>query len=391
MPTSRTVFAAAHVVADPLADRSPGAPAALDWDATLAFRHRLWSLGLGVADAMDTAQRGMGLDWAATQELIVRSGAEARSVGGLLCCGVGTDQLPGTAADPYSLAEIGDAYEAQLAVVEDAGAQPVVMCSRALAHAARGTEDYAAVYGRVLTQAERPVILHWLGDMFDPALRGYWGSPDLDVATDAVLGIIREHAAKIDGIKVSLLDADREVALRRALPDGVRLYTGDDFNFPELIAGDEEGFSHALLGIFDPLATQAAEAIAYLDQGDTAGFRAVLDPLVPLARHIFAAPTQFYKTGVVFLAYLSGYQEHFRMVGGLETRRDPAHLRKLFTLASEGGIFPDPELASRRFAELDIAAEGDGAKAAAAGTTDASGAVDTDANNATSIRKLTHD
>jgi Protein of unknown function (DUF993) len=348
---SRTVFAAAHVVADPDADNAPGAPAAVDWDATLAFRHRLWSLGLGVADAMDTAQRGMGLDWAATKELIQRSGAEARSVGGAICCGVGTDQLPGAPTAPYSLAEIGDAYDGQLEVVEQAGAQPVIMCSRALAATARCAEDYAEVYARILGQAERPVVLHWLGDMFDPALHGYWGSPDLDVATDSVLEIIRENATKIDGIKVSLLDANREIALRRRLPDGVRLYTGDDFNFPELIAGDEQGFSHALLGIFDPLATQAAEALKLLDAGDVAGFRGVLDPLVPLARHIFTAPTQFYKTGVVFLAYLSGYQEHFRMIGRMETGRDREHLTKLYGLAVEGGIFPDAELAAARFKE----------------------------------------
>ena len=349
--SSRTVFAAAHVVADPNADNAPGAPATVDWDATLAFRHRLWSLGLGIADAMDTAQRGMGLDWAATVQLIRRSGAEARAVGGLLCCGVGTDQLAGGPTRAYSLPEIGDAYEAQLGVVEQAGAQPVLMCSRALAARARGVEDYAEVYGRIIGQASRPVILHWLGDMFDPALHGYWGSSDLDIATESVLAIINEQAAKIDGIKVSLLDADREIVLRRRLPAGVRLYTGDDFNFPELIAGDEQGFSHALLGIFDPLATQAAQALELLDDGDVAGFRGVLDPLVPLARHIFEAPTQFYKTGVVFLAYLSGYQDHFKMVGGQEHGRDRQHLTKLYELAADGGIFPDSEMAAARFKE----------------------------------------
>lgn len=348
---SRTVFAAAHVVADPAADNGPGAPAVLDWDATLAFRHRLWSLGLGVADAMDTAQRGMGLDWPTTGELIRRSGAEAASVGGLLCCGVGTDQLPEATPGAHSLADIGDAFLAQLEVVEDAGAQPVLMCSRALAAAARGPEDYATVYARVLGQSRRPVILHWLGDMFDPALRGYWGSADLDAATESVLAILREHAGRVDGIKVSLLDAEREVALRRALPEGVRLYTGDDFNFPELIAGDEEGHSHALLGVFDPLAAQAAEALGRLDAGDVAGFRAVLDPLVPLARHIFAAPTRYYKTGVVFLAYLSGHQGHFRMVGGQEAGRDRVHLGELYRMALDAGILPDPELAAARFEE----------------------------------------
>ncbi|HEX4791523.1 MAG TPA: dihydrodipicolinate synthase family protein [Actinospica sp.] len=352
MPASRTVFAAAHVVADPQAPNGPGAPAVLDWDATLAFRHRLWSLGLGVADAMDTAQRGMGLDWPATRELIRRSGAEAAAVGGLLCCGAGTDQLPPDPTTPYSLGEIGDAYEQQLEIVEQAGAQPVLMCSRALAARASGPAEYAEVYARILGQAGRPVILHWLGGMFDPALRGYWGSADLDEATDSVLGIIREHAAKIDGIKVSLLDAEREVALRRRLPEGVRLYTGDDFNFPELIAGDEQGFSHALLGVFDPLATRAARAFELLDAGDTAGFRGVLDPLVPLARHLFAAPTQYYKTGVVFLAYLSGYQEHFRMVGGQESGRDARHLRQLYRMAVDGGILPDPDLAAARCKEV---------------------------------------
>lgn len=347
---SRTVFAAAHVVADPSADNAPGAAAALDWDATLAFRHYLWSLGLGVADAMDTAQRGMGLDWAAARELIRRSGAEAASVGGLLCCGVGTDQLTAM-PEVRSLAVIGDAYEAQLEVVEQAGAQPVLMCSRTLASAARGPDDYAAVYARVLGQAGRPVILHWLGDMFDPALRGYWGSADLDAATETVLALVREHAARIDGIKVSLLDADREIALRRALPEGVRLYTGDDFNFPGLIAGDEHGHSDALLGIFDPFAAQAAEALGRLDAGDVAGFRAVLDPLVPLARHIFAPPTRYYKTGVVFLAYLSGRQEHFRMLDGQQAGRDRAHLAVLFRMALDAGILPDPELAAARFQE----------------------------------------
>jgi hypothetical protein len=361
--TSRIVFAAAHVVADPAAEHGPDSPSALGWDATLAFRHRLWSLGLGVADAMDTAQRGMGLDWPTTRELIRRSGAEARSVGGALACGAGTDQLawptnPDGAAAPDSgatadpLAPIIAAYEEQIEAVEQSGAQIVLMCSRALAATARGPEDYARVYGRLLEQTSAPVILHWLGDMFDPALRGYWGAEDLDQATEYVLDIIREHAERIDGIKVSLLDAKREIAIRRALPanarGGVRLYTGDDFNFPELIAGDDEGFSHALLGVFDPLAGPAAAALARLDAGDAVGFRAILDPLVPLARHIFAAPTQYYKTGVVFLAYLSGYQDRFLMVDGQQQSRDVPHLVQLFRMAAEAGVLPDAELAARR-------------------------------------------
>jgi Protein of unknown function (DUF993) len=342
---SRIVFAAAHVVAEAAADQSPGAPARLDWDATLRFRHRLWSLGLGVADALDTAQRGMGLDWPAARELILRSGAEARACGGRLCCGAGTDQLP---AGRASLGDIVAAYEEQLSVAGDAGAQPVLMCSRALAASARGPDDYAKVYGTLLGQVTRPVILHWLGDMFDPALHGYWGAADLDVAAEHVLAIIGAHANQVDGIKVSLLDAGREVALRRRLPHGVRLYTGDDFSFASLIAGDAQGFSDALLGVFDPLAAPAAVSLAELDAGDVAGFRAVLDPLVPLARHIFAAPTQYYKTGVVFLAWLSGYQDEFVMVGGQQAGRDRAHLAELFRLAADAGLFPDAGLATAR-------------------------------------------
>ncbi|WP_408022788.1 dihydrodipicolinate synthase family protein [Streptacidiphilus fuscans] len=350
---SRTAFAAAHVVADPRQPNGPGLPAAVDWDATLAFRHHLWSLGLGIADAMDTAQRGMGLDWPATRELIRRSGAEARAVGGRLACGVGTDQLgaqlgtPST-GDAHSLKTITAAYEEQWQVVEEAGAQVVLMASRALARAASGPDDYAEVYGRLLAQSAEPVILHWLGTPFDPALAGYWGSDDLDAAAEHVLALIRDHADKVDGIKVSLLDADREIALRRALPDGVRLYTGDDFHYPELIRGDEHGFSHALLGVFDPLARHAAAALEALDRGDTDRYRAVLEPTVPLARHVFAAPTRHYKTGVVFLAHLAGHQDHFTMVGGAQEDREVAHLARLFVLAAEAGALPDPELAAAR-------------------------------------------
>ncbi len=342
---SRAVFAAAHVVADPAAEHRPGAPAALDWDATLAFRRHLWSLGLGIADAMDTAQRGMGLDWAATRELILRSGAEARAVGGRLACGAGTDQL--TAPAP-TLKEITAAYQEQLEVVQEAGAQVVLMASRALAAAARGPEDYAAVYGELLAAVDRPVVLHWLGTPFDPALEGYWGSADLDLAAGHVLEIIRANAERIDGIKVSLLDADREIALRRALPAGVRLYTGDDFNYTELILGDELGHSDALLGAFDPLAAHAAAALAALDRGDEAGYRAVLEPTMALSRHLFAAPTRYYKTGVVFLAHLAGHQEHFTMVGGAQADRDTEHLAQLFRLAAEAGALPDTDRAAAR-------------------------------------------
>ncbi|MFF3607737.1 dihydrodipicolinate synthase family protein [Streptomyces sp. NPDC002463] len=343
--SSRTAFAAAHVVADPLGHNAPGAPAAVDWEATLAFRHHLWWLGLGIADAMDTAQRGMGLDWAATKELITRSGAEARAVGGSLACGVGTDQLRSVDA---SLGEILAAYEEQLEVVEQAGAQPILMASRALAAEAGGPDDYLHVYGRLIGQSRRPVILHWLGEMFDPALKGYWGSADLDLASETVLTLIKEHADRIDGIKVSLLEADREIALRRALPEGVRLYTGDDFNYPELIRGDELGHSHALLGVFDPIAATAAAALHALDAGDPDRYDTLLAPTVPLARHLFAAPTFHYKTGIVFLAWLSGHQDHFTMVAGAQSGRTLPHLVELFRLADAAGTLPDPDLAVHR-------------------------------------------
>ncbi|MFD1663501.1 dihydrodipicolinate synthase family protein [Streptomyces caeni] len=345
--TSRTFFAAAHVVADPYADVSPGSPAVVDWDATLAFRRHLWSHGLGVAEAMDTAQRGMGLDWAGAAELIRRSAAEARAAGGRIVCGIGTDQLPAG-----SVAEVRTAYEEQLAVVEEAGAQAVVMASRALAAAARGPEDYLETYGHLLRQAADPVILHWLGPMFDPALEGYWGSGDLDAATDVFLEVVAAHPDKVHGVKISLLDARRETDLRRRLPRGVRCYTGDDFHYPELIAGDEQGFSHALLGIFDPLCPLAAQAAQVLDTGDAKGFRALLDPTVELSRHLFRAPTRFYKTGVVLLAWLAGHQEHFTMVGGLQSARSLPHLATAYELADGLGLFPDPDLAQARMRSL---------------------------------------
>ncbi|MGW2170308.1 dihydrodipicolinate synthase family protein [Streptomyces sp. NPDC001705] len=345
--TSRTVFSAAHVVADPFADTTPDSPAAVDWDATLAFRRHLWSHGLGVAEAMDTAQRGMGLDWPTAAELIRRSAAEARATGGRIACGVGTDQL--TAG---TLAEVRAAYEEQLALVEESGAQAILMASRALAATAKGPDDYLEVYGHLLRQSAEPVVLHWLGPMFDPALEGYWGSSDLDAATDTFLEVIAAHPDKVDGIKVSLLDAQREIDLRRRLPRGVRCYTGDDFNYPELIAGDEQGFSHALLGIFDPLGPLAAEAVRHLDTGDTEGFRALLDPTVELSRHLFQAPTRYYKTGVVFLAWLAGHQSHFTMVGGLQSARSLPHLARAYELADGLGLFPDPKLAEERMRTL---------------------------------------
>ncbi|MFF4698571.1 dihydrodipicolinate synthase family protein [Streptomyces chattanoogensis] len=348
-PRSRTVFAAAHVVPDPYADTTPDGPAALDWDATLAFRHHLWSHGLGVAEAMDTAQRGMGLDWPAAAELIRRSAAEAQAVGGLLACGVGTDQLPPHGA---SLAQVRAAYEEQLELVENAGGRPVLMASRQLAAAATGPDDYLDLYGHLLRQAAGPVVLHWLGPMFDPALEGYWGSTDLDTATDTLVRIIAGRPHKVDGVKVSLLDAGREIRLRRRLPGAVRCYTGDDFHYPELIAGDDHGHSDALLGVFDPLAPLAAAAVRLLDEGDREGFRAALDPTVALSRHLFRAPTRYYKTGVVLLAWLAGHQSHFTMVGGLQSARSLPHLRRAYQLADGLGLFPDPELAAARMGRL---------------------------------------
>ncbi len=338
-PRSRVCFAAAHVVADPLAGGDPTGPARLDWEATLAFRRHLWSHGLRVAEAMDTAQRGMGLDWAATQELIRRSVAEAKAVGGQLACGAGTDQIVSGTLD-----EVRGAYEEQLAFVEGEGAPAILMASRALAAAASGPDDYRSVYGSLLEQAREPVILHWLGDMFDPLLGGYWGSPDLEAAADVVIDIIEANAPKVDGIKISLLDADKEIALRERLPEGVRMYTGDDFNYPDLIRSG----SDALLGIFDAIAPAAAAAMHALDEGDLDRYDALLAPTVPLSRHIFAAPTPYYKTGVVFLAYLNGHQEHFRMVGGLESGRSVRHLAELFVLADQAGLLREPDLASAR-------------------------------------------
>ncbi|AJC58259.1 hypothetical protein GZL_05684 [Streptomyces sp. 769] len=337
------------MVADPRADTTPDGPAALDWEATLAFRHHLWAHGLGVAEAMDTAQRGMGLDWPCAAELIRRTAAEARAVGGRLACGTGTDQLPATGA---TLADVRAAYEEQLALAEDAGAQPVLLASRQLAALGAAPDTYRDLYGHLLRQTTRPVILHWLGPMFDPALAGYWGGPDLDAATETLLGIIADNPGAVDGVKVSLLDASREVRLRRRLPRGVRCYTGDDFHYPELIAGDAHGFSDALLGVFDPLAPLAAAAVRRLDADDPAGFRAVLDPTVPLARHLFQRPTRYYKTGVVLLAWLAGHQSHFTMVGGLQAARSLSHLRRAHELAAALGLFPDPDLAAARMRAL---------------------------------------
>lgn len=345
---SRRLYAAAHVVADPLT-ASVGARD-LDWDATIAFRRHLWSWGLGVADAMDTAQRGMGLDYPTTRELIERSAAAARAVGGALVCGAGTDQLP--AGAPATLDQIAAAYLEQAHHVAVQGAGVVLMASRHLAAAARGPDDYRRVYDQVLAELDGPILIHWLGPMFDPALAGYWGDDDLDRATDVCLGLLHDHAAKIDGIKLSLLDRGRELDLRRRLPADVRMYTGDDYHYDELILGDDDGrgplHSDALLGIFDAIAPAASAAIQALDAGDVERYRTVLAPTLPLARHVFGAPTFHYKTGIVFLAYLAGHQHHFRMLGGLESARSVAHLAEAFVLADRAGLFPDPDGAAER-------------------------------------------
>jgi len=347
---SRVAYAAAHVVCDPLTDNNPTLDTSVDWETTLAFRRHLWSLGFAVAEAMDTAQRGMGLDWATTKELIRRSIAEARVVGGQIACGAGTDHLaPAPGIGPEAVEE---AYEEQVSFVSGLGGQVILMASRALAACAREPDDYVRVYDHILSQVARPVILHWLGDMFDPALAGYWGSRDVDAAMEVCLHIIGDHAAKIDGIKISLLDAEREIAMRRRLPPDVKMYTGDDFNYPELILGDDQGYSHALLGIFDAIAPAASAALQALDAQDRDRYKAILAPTVPLSRHIFRAPTFYYKTGVVFLAYLNDHQSHFRMVGGQESARSVVHLAELFVLANRAGLLRDPQLAAARFRPL---------------------------------------
>lgn len=340
-PWNRTAYAAAHVVSDPQADIDPWLQTALDWDRTLAFRDHLWSLGFGVAEAMDTAQRGMGLDWPTSLELIKRSSELARAGGHLIASGAGTDHL--APASDVTIDDVIRAYEEQCEAVEAAGSRVVLMASRALTVAAKGPEDYAKVYDRVLSGLNQPAILHWLGEMFDPALEGYWGARDHMDAMDTALSVISDNAAKVDGIKISLLSEEKEVLMRRRLPEGVAMYTGDDFNYPALIEGDEMGFSHALLGIFDPIAPAAARALSHLAAGDADAYHATFAPTVPLSRHIFKAPTRFYKTGVVFMAYLTGHQDHFTMVAGQESTRSTIHLAEIVRLANDAGLFADPD------------------------------------------------
>ena len=366
IPFNRIAYSAAHVVADPRAAIDPWLQCAVDWDATIAYRRYLWSLGLGVAEAMDTAQRGMGLDWPTSLELIRRSlGAASDMPGALVASGCGTDHL--VLDDVRTVDEVIAGYETQMEAIEKLGGKLIVMASRALARVAKSPADYERVYDRILRQAQQPVVLHWLGDMFDPALAGYWrgsdqvgagGANDVNAAMDTALGIIAANASKVDGIKISLLDKDKEIAMRRRLAPGVRMYTGDDFNYAELIAGDgfggepTHGKSDALLGIFDAIAPAAASALGALAQGDDARFHAILGPTVPLSRHIFAAPTRFYKTGVVFMAWLNGHQNHFTMVGGQQSTRSLAHLCELFRLADAANLLQKPDLAAHRMKTL---------------------------------------
>ncbi|WP_395055359.1 dihydrodipicolinate synthase family protein [Polaromonas sp.] len=354
---NRIAYSAAHVVADPLAVSDPWVNCAIDWDSTIAYRRHLWSLGLGVAEAMDTAQRGMGLDWPTSLELIRRSLDAAKDMpGALVASGCGTDHL--VLDRVRTVDEVIAGYEEQMAAIEKLGGKLILMASRALARVAKSPADYERVYDRILSQAKQPVVLHWLGEMFDPALAGYWGSSHVEKAMDTALGIINAHPDKVDGIKISLLDKDKEIAMRRRLPSGVRMYTGDDFNYAELIAGDGHGSelfhgqSDALLGIFDAIAPAASAALGELAQGNIEKFHAILGPTVPLSRHIFTAPTRFYKTGVVFMAWLNGHQSHFTMVGGQQSTRSLQHFAELFRLADAADLLEQPELAVRRMKTL---------------------------------------
>jgi Protein of unknown function (DUF993) len=346
-PWSRIAYAAAHVVADPLSDSDPWLDAPIDWERTLAFRHYLWDLGFGVAEAMDTAQRGMGLDWRRAQELIRCTLADAKGRSdALIACGAGTDHLE--LGPDVTIDAIIRAYQEQIEFIEAHSGRIILMASRALAKVARGPDDYARVYDRILSQLEKPAIIHWLGEMFDPALKGYWGAGDHETAAEICLDIIASHADKVDGIKVSLLSKEKEIAMRRRLAQGARMYTGDDFNYAELIAGDEYGYSDALLGVFDAIAPAASLALDKLAAADRAGYDDIFAPTLPLSRHIFKAPTLFYKTGVVFLAYLNGLQNHFVMVGGQQSARSLVHLAELFRLADAAGVLRDPEDAAQR-------------------------------------------
>ncbi|HCI9486146.1 TPA: dihydrodipicolinate synthase family protein [Raoultella ornithinolytica] len=349
---NRIAYAAAHVVIDP---QHQGADwlnnPRIDWDATLAYRHHLWRLGFNIAEAMDTAQRGMGVSWEIAKELIIRSLQEAQTVPGAdLAAGVGTDQLE--AVHATTLEQVIAAYEEQMELVEQHNGKIILMASRALAKVAKTPQDYLAVYNRLLEQSQDKIILHWLGEMFDPALAGYWGSTDYAAAADTVLEIIANNVDKVEGIKISLLSKEKEVAFRKRLPSQVKMYTGDDFNYPELIAGEDGHYSHALLGIFDAIAPVAAAALNELALGNSGEYYRLMNPTVALSREIFKAPTQYYKAGIVFLAWLNGHQSHFSMAGGMQAAREISHYAEIFRLADQAGLLQDPQLATRRMKNL---------------------------------------
>jgi hypothetical protein len=350
-PFSRIAYSAAHVVADPLRAGELNAAPAIDWERTLEYRRYLLQQGLGIAEAMDTAQRGMGLPWSSALELITRTIEGTRDIpGALIASGCGTDHVP--LETVTNCDQVIRAYAEQLEAVQRVGGRVILMASRALARVARSPDDYRRVYREVLAMCDQPVILHWLGEMFDPELAGYWGALDYESAAQVCLDVIGSSVDHVDGIKISLLDDTKEIAFRRRLPPGVKMYTGDDFNYPALIAGDEAGYSHALLGIFDAIAPAASRALAALADDDRKTFNALLAPTVPLSRHIFRVPTQYYKTGVVFLAYLNGFQDHFFMPGGHHGMRPPAYLADVFRLADQAGLLRDPGDAVTRIGKV---------------------------------------
>lgn len=347
-PSPRRFIAAAHIVADPFSPGDPSTTNSIDWDATLRFRRHLDSLGLSIAEAMDTAQRGMGLVWPQALDLVKNTLKEIE--GKRVYSGCGTDDL--RIDRPRDLEDVVRQYLAQAYELQKVGSRIILMCSRDLCRLARSAKDYVDVYGRVLAECDEPVVLHWLGPMFDPELSGYWGAHEFEAAASTVLEIIEGNPNKVDGIKVSLLDKDKEINLRRRLPHGVVMYTGDDFNYPDLIAGDETHLSHALLGIFDPIAPLLPAALNRLASNDTAGFLKTLEPTLPLARHIFQAPTKYYKSGVVFIAWLNGFQDHFVMVHGAQGMRSLPHYVECFRMADGAGLLNDPVLAKSRMQDF---------------------------------------
>ncbi len=349
-PFNRVAFAAAHVVADPFTENAPSDFPAIDWDRTLSYRSYLLDLGFGIAEAMDTSQRGMGLDWATARELIGRSLKSAGKRAGMIFSGCGTDHLP--ASEAHSLDDVIRAYLEQLHAIQEFNGRIILMASRALVRVARSPDDYVKVYSRVLAEADQPVILHWLGEMFDPALAGYWGSSDFAAAMETCLCAINADVKKVDGIKISLLDDQKEIVMRRRLSTSVKMYSGDDFNYPDLIAGDGHGYSHALLGIFDAIAPAASSALAALARGNMKTYKNLMAPTVPLSRLIFQAPTQYYKSGIVFLAWLNGHQEHFIMVGGAQSMRPLPYFTGIFKLADQAGLLADPDLAVKRMKQM---------------------------------------